>query len=178
MALTGDAPQQQRVRGAATSRRAHFSASPLLLLSLVLLSISASFVVLAPSAASAAPLPISLAATCASPPDAGPCRAAFSRHYYNSTAGSCAEFVWGGCGGNANNYVSRSACEAACGEAAQTAARNAPPAGVPVSVLATAPVGGQPATSSSSSVVGPASPPLACAVVLAALGFALALLAP
>jgi eight-cysteine-cluster-containing protein len=54
---------------------------------------------------------------CGLPADPGPCNAAFRRFYFNAATGSCEGFVWGGCGGNANNFETIEACEAACGGA-------------------------------------------------------------
>lgn len=51
---------------------------------------------------------------CGGEPVVGPCRAAFSRWYYNSKTGSCASFIYGGCRGNANNYATESSCVTAC----------------------------------------------------------------
>lgn len=34
--------------------------------------------------------------------------------YYLSRAGECYQFPWGGCGGNDNNFPSRSLCLATC----------------------------------------------------------------
>ena len=42
--------------------------------------------------------------------DSGPCRAYIPRWFYNKTEGSCQNFVYGGCGGNANNFMSPEAC--------------------------------------------------------------------
>uniref|UniRef100_A0A672H631 BPTI/Kunitz inhibitor domain-containing protein n=1 Tax=Salarias fasciatus TaxID=181472 RepID=A0A672H631_SALFA len=39
-------------------------------------------------------------------PEAGPCRAAFQRWFYDRSTGSCRTFVYGGCRGNKNNYPS------------------------------------------------------------------------
>jgi len=36
------------------------------------------------------------------------------RYYFDSAQGKCVEFVWGGCGGNANNFWSEDACTTAC----------------------------------------------------------------
>lgn len=44
----------------------------------------------------------------------GPCRAAFPRYFYNSTATSCEQFIFGGCGGNTNNFETKEKCEATC----------------------------------------------------------------
>lgn len=51
---------------------------------------------------------------CGLPAETGPCNAAFQRWYFNADAGQCEQFVWGGCGGNANNFETLAACEAAC----------------------------------------------------------------
>jgi hypothetical protein len=45
----------------------------------------------------------------------GPCKAAIPRWYFDATTGTCDRFIWGGCGGNANNFDTRDACRAACG---------------------------------------------------------------
>ncbi|KAF6017383.1 SPINT3 [Bugula neritina] len=57
--------------------------------------------------------------TQAGPPDVcdlplvtGPCRAYFPR--YGFSGGRCIRFVYGGCQGNGNNFITKSACEAAC----------------------------------------------------------------
>ncbi|XP_070762381.1 kunitz-type protease inhibitor 2 [Enoplosus armatus] len=51
---------------------------------------------------------------CGAEPQVGPCRAAFQHWYYNSETGSCQSFIYGGCRGNKNNYVSKESCIAAC----------------------------------------------------------------
>lgn len=51
---------------------------------------------------------------CHFPKDPGPCRAAFTRWYYNKTLGHCAEFIYGGCDGNVNNFHSEALCESLC----------------------------------------------------------------
>lgn len=51
---------------------------------------------------------------CALPADPGPCDGAFRRFYHDPEAG-CIEFVYGGCGGNANNFPTLEACEEKCG---------------------------------------------------------------
>lgn len=47
-------------------------------------------------------------------PDPGPCRGRLPRYYFLPRTGKCLEFPWGGCGGNANNFVSTSQCQATC----------------------------------------------------------------
>ncbi|MEM7436034.1 MAG: BPTI/Kunitz-type proteinase inhibitor domain-containing protein [Myxococcota bacterium] len=51
---------------------------------------------------------------CTAPASVGPCDAAFPRWYYSVDSGRCESFVWGGCGGNGNNFETQEACEAAC----------------------------------------------------------------
>uniref|UniRef100_A0A3B4X2Z2 BPTI/Kunitz inhibitor domain-containing protein n=1 Tax=Seriola lalandi dorsalis TaxID=1841481 RepID=A0A3B4X2Z2_SERLL len=47
---------------------------------------------------------------CKVEPQAGPCRAAFQHWYYNSRTGNCEPFIYGGCRGNKNNYISKENC--------------------------------------------------------------------
>uniref|UniRef100_A0A8C7E7U9 Tissue factor pathway inhibitor 2 n=1 Tax=Nothoprocta perdicaria TaxID=30464 RepID=A0A8C7E7U9_NOTPE len=51
---------------------------------------------------------------CLLPPDDGPCRAMVSRWYYNRYTQSCQEFTYGGCLGNANNFLTSDDCEKRC----------------------------------------------------------------
>lgn len=51
---------------------------------------------------------------CAAPSDTGPCRAAFPRWFYNISAHTCAQFIYGGCRGNKNNYLSEKICKEHC----------------------------------------------------------------
>ena len=51
---------------------------------------------------------------CLAPAVNGLCDALFTRWYYDFATGRCAEFIWGGCGGNGNNFETVEACEAAC----------------------------------------------------------------
>lgn len=44
----------------------------------------------------------------------GPCRAAFPRWYYDAEKNSCASFIYGGCRGNKNSYLSQEACMQRC----------------------------------------------------------------
>eukprot|EP00887_Chlorella_sp_A99_P000216 scaffold13.g216.t1 len=57
-----------------------------------------------------APLPTD-PAFCDMSSAAGPCRAFIPRWFFDSPAKSCAPFVWGGCGGNANNFASQADCD-------------------------------------------------------------------
>ena len=57
--------------------------------------------------------------TCALPVEAGPCAAAIPRWAFDPAAGECVQFVYGGCGGNPNNFETRAACAAQCGGPAE-----------------------------------------------------------
>ncbi|XP_076348776.1 uncharacterized protein LOC143246253 isoform X2 [Tachypleus tridentatus] len=52
---------------------------------------------------------------CHLPSDTGPCKAHFTNHYYNSENKRCEEFIYGGCGGNENNFKTKVECEETCG---------------------------------------------------------------
>ncbi|XP_035869076.1 kunitz-type protease inhibitor 2 isoform X2 [Phyllostomus discolor] len=51
---------------------------------------------------------------CRVPKVVGRCRASFRRWWYNATDGSCQQFVYGGCGGNDNNYLTKEKCLEKC----------------------------------------------------------------
>ncbi|CAJ0607720.1 unnamed protein product [Cylicocyclus nassatus] len=51
---------------------------------------------------------------CKKPKAVGRCKAAFPGHYYDPQTRSCRPFVYGGCGGNENNFVNQEDCEMAC----------------------------------------------------------------
>ncbi|MBW2418550.1 MAG: BPTI/Kunitz domain-containing protein [Deltaproteobacteria bacterium] len=51
---------------------------------------------------------------CDLPVDPGPCRAAIPRWYFDQDSGQCESFIYGGCQGNRNNFVSKAACEGVC----------------------------------------------------------------
>ncbi|XP_062968398.1 kunitz-type protease inhibitor 2 [Cynocephalus volans] len=44
----------------------------------------------------------------------GPCRAAFPRWYFDAEKNSCDYFIYGGCRGNKNSYLSKEACMQRC----------------------------------------------------------------
>mmetsp|Transcript_18435 Transcript_18435/g.44039 ORF Transcript_18435/g.44039 Transcript_18435/m.44039 type:complete len:125 (-) Transcript_18435:19-393(-) len=44
----------------------------------------------------------------------GFCRAAYPRYFYNATSGCCEFFIYGGCGGNNNNFETVEECRATC----------------------------------------------------------------
>ncbi|HRG97134.1 MAG TPA: BPTI/Kunitz-type proteinase inhibitor domain-containing protein, partial [Polyangiaceae bacterium] len=54
------------------------------------------------------------AGACGLPKVVGPCEAAIPRFWFNASVGRCEPFVYGGCGGNANNFADIAACAAAC----------------------------------------------------------------
>ncbi|KAG5837305.1 hypothetical protein ANANG_G00237890 [Anguilla anguilla] len=56
----------------------------------------------------------------------GPCRASIPRFFYNSTAGTCQSFIYGGCRGNSNNYGSAEECQTTCSGTATPSSRKAP----------------------------------------------------
>lgn len=51
---------------------------------------------------------------CTAPAVTGNCEAYFERWYHDVTTGLCRPFVYGGCGGNANNYETFEECQKAC----------------------------------------------------------------
>ncbi|XP_076328129.1 uncharacterized protein LOC143234563 isoform X6 [Tachypleus tridentatus] len=53
---------------------------------------------------------------CRMPREHGPCRESIQRYHYSSSHQSCVSFIYGGCGGNANNFETREECETRCGE--------------------------------------------------------------
>ncbi|KAL8570225.1 hypothetical protein ACOMHN_029925 [Nucella lapillus] len=51
---------------------------------------------------------------CVEEAEAGPCKARLLRWLFNATACDCQTFHYGGCGGNLNNYHTRTDCIMAC----------------------------------------------------------------
>ena len=51
------------------------------------------------------------ASFCSLPPVQGRCRAYFPVWYWDQEAQNCAQFIWGGCGGNANRFPTLEECE-------------------------------------------------------------------
>ncbi|KAL5962434.1 Tissue factor pathway inhibitor [Taenia solium] len=51
---------------------------------------------------------------CALPPAQGPCKATIERYYYDATSGECKKFLYGGCSGNANNFLTKQLCMETC----------------------------------------------------------------
>lgn len=48
---------------------------------------------------------------CTLPPETGMCRAHFERWYYDPRKSACDKFIYGGCGGNENNFHTKLECE-------------------------------------------------------------------
>ena len=48
--------------------------------------------------------------------EVGPGRAGFPRWYFNKETSQCEQFIWGGIGGNKNNFPTKEKCEEKCGE--------------------------------------------------------------
>ncbi|KAL3195691.1 hypothetical protein MRX96_001813 [Rhipicephalus microplus] len=59
-------------------------------------------------------LALALPKVCTYPPETGPCEAAMSRYYYNTTTETCEVFTYGGCHGNGNRFRTYSDCEKKC----------------------------------------------------------------
>ncbi|GIY83333.1 papilin [Caerostris extrusa] len=52
--------------------------------------------------------------TCDLPAETGRCRGHFRRFHFDKASGQCKSFVYGGCGGNANNFKTEDECNRAC----------------------------------------------------------------
>lgn len=51
---------------------------------------------------------------CQLSPGRGRCRMSIQKWFYDSSSGECRNFTWGGCGGNANKFETKSICELVC----------------------------------------------------------------
>ncbi|RXM37296.1 Tissue factor pathway inhibitor [Acipenser ruthenus] len=51
---------------------------------------------------------------CLTPAEEGSCAASVKRYFYNSTQEKCQQFVYSGCGGNNNNFISKKDCRRTC----------------------------------------------------------------
>ncbi|VDL93530.1 unnamed protein product [Schistocephalus solidus] len=47
-------------------------------------------------------------------PDSGMCMGFMPRFYFDADAGTCQSFIYGGCGGNKNNFRTEQECLEAC----------------------------------------------------------------
>ncbi|CAJ0950883.1 unnamed protein product, partial [Mesorhabditis belari] len=63
---------------------------------------------------------------CNQPLAVGSCTAPTARYYYDAGAGRCTQFMYSGCGGNANNFQSLSSCQATCGSSGITGTPSCP----------------------------------------------------
>ncbi|XP_073440616.1 amyloid-beta precursor protein isoform X3 [Dendrobates tinctorius] len=52
---------------------------------------------------------------CSEQAESGPCEAMVTRWFYDVTERKCVQFIYGGCGGNRNNFDSEEYCMAVCG---------------------------------------------------------------
>ncbi|CAK6962506.1 amyloid beta (A4) precursor protein a isoform X1 [Scomber scombrus] len=60
--------------------------------------------------------------------ETGPCRALLPRWYFDRQEGRCAQFIYGGCGGNRNNFESEEYCLSVCSSVLPTATPSSPDA--------------------------------------------------
>ncbi|XP_007565345.1 amyloid beta (A4) precursor protein a isoform X1 [Poecilia formosa] len=60
--------------------------------------------------------------------ETGPCRAMLPRWYFDRQEGRCVQFIYGGCGGNRNNFDSEEYCLAVCSSVIPTAKPSSPDA--------------------------------------------------
>nr|XP_013813994.1 PREDICTED: kunitz-type protease inhibitor 4 [Apteryx mantelli mantelli] len=60
------------------------------------------------------PTRIPLQYFCYLPSVCGNCKALFVRFFYNVSSQQCEEFIYGGCGGNRNNFETKGECFQAC----------------------------------------------------------------
>ncbi|XP_069745113.1 amyloid-beta precursor protein-like isoform X2 [Narcine bancroftii] len=65
---------------------------------------------------------------CSEHAETGPCRAMMPRWYFDINEGVCAQFIYGGCGGNRNNFDSEEYCLSVCNSVIPTTAASTPDA--------------------------------------------------
>ena len=51
---------------------------------------------------------------CPLPPQTGHCRGYFPRYHFDEASGQCEKFIYGGCGGNENNFKTLKECQKTC----------------------------------------------------------------
>ena len=51
---------------------------------------------------------------CPLPPQTGHCRGYFPRYHFDEASGQCEKFIYGGCGGNENNFKTLKECQQTC----------------------------------------------------------------
>ena len=56
------------------------------------------------------------------PSEQGDCKAQKKRFFYNAETGDCEHFVYGGCPGNGNRFISLDACRRVCKQQVSTTA--------------------------------------------------------
>ncbi|XP_077346906.1 carboxypeptidase inhibitor SmCI-like isoform X1 [Lithobates pipiens] len=56
----------------------------------------------------------STAGVCDQPKDPGPCEVYIPSYYYDQEAKTCKDFVYGGCQGNENNFLTKEECDRTC----------------------------------------------------------------
>ena len=61
---------------------------------------------------------------CDQRPEAGPCRGQLTRFFYDPDSGACQQFLYGGCAGNRNNFISIEDCSSTCDDKLGTKRKN------------------------------------------------------
>jgi len=62
-----------------------------------------------------------LSEICKLPVDVGKCSNSLTRYHYDPLLGECRQFVYGGCHGNANRFLTYADCESTCQQVLQPA---------------------------------------------------------
>ncbi|XP_032888280.1 amyloid-beta precursor protein isoform X2 [Amblyraja radiata] len=68
------------------------------------------------------------AKVCSEQAETGPCHSMMPRWYFDISEGKCAQFLYGGCGGNRNNFDSEEYCLSVCNSIIPTTAASTPDA--------------------------------------------------